>query len=60
MRLLQIVKLAPHVRPARRLLDAAVFVKLIESGIGIGLQPAAELAQVPLAGAVTLLLESVP
>jgi hypothetical protein len=32
VRLLQIVELAPHMRPARGLLDAAVFVELIEVG----------------------------
>jgi hypothetical protein len=43
VRLLQIVRLAPHVRPACGLLDAAVFVELIGSCIGIGLQRATKL-----------------
>ena len=46
--MLQIEELAPHMRPARRLLDAAIFVELIESGVGIGLQRAAKLLQMPL------------
>src|SRR5213593_4651620 len=34
--------------PARRFLDAAVLVELVESGVGVGLQCAAELLQMPL------------
>src|SRR5438132_777018 len=35
-------------RPACRFLNAPVFVKLVESSVGISLQRAAELPQVPL------------
>jgi len=45
MRLFQIVELAPHMRPARSLLNAAIFVELIESRVGIGLQRATKLLQ---------------
>jgi len=38
VRLFQIVELAPHMRPTRGLIDALIFVELIESGVGIGLQ----------------------
>lgn len=40
VRLFQIVELAPHMRPTRGLLDTPIFVELIESRIGIGLQRA--------------------
>ncbi len=42
---LQVVELAPHVRPAGRFLDLSAFIKMMESGVGIGLQDAAEAAQ---------------
>jgi hypothetical protein len=45
VRLLQIVEVTPHVRPARGLLDATIFIELIESRIGIRLQRAAKLFQ---------------
>src|SRR5260370_980772 len=48
VRLLQIVKLAPHMRPARGLMNEAIYVELIESRVGIGLQRAAKLAKMPL------------
>jgi hypothetical protein len=44
VRFLQIVELAPHVRPTGDFLDAAIlFIELIESGVGIGLQRAPKL-----------------
>ena len=45
MRLFQIVEVAPHMRPARGRLNAAIFVELIEARIGIGLQRATKLFQ---------------
>jgi hypothetical protein len=45
MRLLQIVEVTPHVRPARRVLDANICIELIESRVGIGLQRPAKLFQ---------------
>ena len=42
VRLFQIVKMTPHVRPARRWFDATIFIELIESRIGIGLQRTAK------------------
>ena len=48
MRLFQIVELAPHVRPAGGLLDAPIFIELIEACVGIGLQRALKLLQMPL------------
>src|ERR1700721_2844087 len=41
MRLIQIVKLAAHMRPTRVLKDSAVFVKSDEARIAIGLQDVA-------------------
>src|SRR5665213_1374134 len=38
LRLVQIEELAPHMRPARRLLDLAVSVQRIKPAISIGLQ----------------------
>jgi hypothetical protein len=46
-RLIQIVQVAPHMRPARRLLNATVLIEPIESSVGIGLQRAAKLLQMP-------------
>jgi hypothetical protein len=43
--LLQVEELFSHMRPTRRLLYAALFVDAVESGVGIGLQRAAKLAQ---------------
>src|SRR5271156_606069 len=40
MRLIQIVKLTPHMSPTRGLKDPAAFVKPVEAGIAIGLQDA--------------------
>ncbi len=40
MRLFQIVELASDMRPTRGLLNATIFVELIEPGVGIGLQRA--------------------
>src|ERR1700680_889623 len=48
MCLLQIVKLAPYMRPAPRFLDTPVFVELIESSVGVSLQRATKLALVTL------------
>ena len=49
VRLLQVVELAPDVRPAGNFLDAAIlFIELIESGVGIGLQRTAKPAQMLL------------
>jgi hypothetical protein len=45
VRLFQIVEVAPHVRPAGRLFDATIFIELIESCIGVRLQPTAKLLQ---------------
>jgi hypothetical protein len=45
MRDMDVVELAPHVRPASRLLDLLA-VELIEAGIGIGLQHTSEGGQV--------------
>ena len=42
---MDVVELAPHVRPAGSLLDLLA-VELIEAGIGIGLQHAGEVRQV--------------
>ena len=42
---MDVVELAPHVRPAGRLLDPLA-VELIEAGIGIGLQHASEACKV--------------
>ena len=42
LRLVHVEELAPHMRPARRLLDTAVSVERVESAIGIGLQDALE------------------
>jgi len=47
MRLLQIVELASAMRPTRGLLNATIFVELIEPGVGIGLQRATKLLQMP-------------
>src|SRR5438034_1226737 len=35
-------------RPARRLLNTAVFVELVEAGVGVGLQRAVKLSKVAL------------
>ena len=48
MSLFQIVEVASHMLPACGLLDAAVLVELIEARVGIRLQAAAKLAQMPL------------
>ena len=45
VRLFQIVEVTPHVRPARCVLNATIFIELIESRIGIRLQRAAKLFQ---------------
>ena len=45
MRLLQIVELASDMRPTRGLLNAAIFLELIEACVGIGLQRATKLFQ---------------
>src|SRR5262252_6569673 len=43
---LQIVELAPHVRPAGRFLDLSALIEMMEPGVGVRLQSAAEPAQV--------------
>jgi len=48
VRLLQVVELAPPVRPAGYFLDAALGIELVESRIGVGLQGSAKLPQMPL------------
>src|SRR3974390_2133311 len=49
VRLLQVVELAPNVRPTSDFLNAAIlFIELIESSIGVCLQPALKLPQMPL------------
>jgi hypothetical protein len=48
VRHLEIVKLPPHVRPARRFLNAACCIDLIKAGVTIGLQCAGKVAQVRL------------
>ena len=48
MRLFQIVEVAPHVGPTRGLLNATALVELIEPRVGIRLQDATELLQMPL------------
>ena len=58
VRLFQIVELAPHVRPARGLMNAAIFVELIEARVGIGLQRAAKLLQM-LRGMLALAIRRV-
>ena len=46
---LQVVELAPDVRPTGDFLDSAIlFIELIESGVGIGLERAPKLAQMLL------------
>ena len=45
MRLLQIIEVTPHVRPTRRVLDANIFIELIESRIGIRLQRTANFSR---------------
>src|ERR1019366_9336228 len=49
VRLLQIVELAPDVRPTGDLLNAAIlFIELVESSVGVGLQRAPKRAQMLL------------
>ena len=43
-----IPELAPHVRPAGSFPDAVIFIELIESCVGIGLQRATEVSQMLL------------
>jgi len=43
----RIIKLTPNVRPARSLLDAALLIHAVESGVAAGLQRAAKVTQVP-------------
>ena len=45
---MQVVELAPRVRPAGRFLNRAVLVEGVEAGVGIGLQHAVEVGQVRL------------
>ena len=42
---LQVVKLASHMRPTSRFLYPSTLIKMMESSVGIGLQRAAEAAQ---------------
>jgi hypothetical protein len=42
---LQVVKLPTHMRPTGRFLYPSTLIKMMESGIGIGLQRSAEAAQ---------------
>ena len=42
---MEIVELAPHVGRARSFLDASVSIEMMEARIAIGLQRAAEVAQ---------------
>ena len=44
----QVVELAPDVRQTGRFLNATIFVELVETGVGIGLKNAAEIAQMLL------------
>jgi len=46
MRLMNIEKLPAHVRPAGGLRDESLVVNAVESGVAVGLQCAAETAQV--------------
>src|SRR5580692_1915479 len=45
MRYLQLIELASYVRPAGRFLYPSTLIKMMESGVGIGLQDATEAAQ---------------
>src|SRR3974377_344183 len=45
MRHLQLVELAPHMRPAGRFLNLATVIKMMEAGVGIGLQDSLKAAQ---------------
>ena len=45
MRYLQVIELATHMRPADRFLYPSTLIKMMESGVGIGLQRAAEVTQ---------------
>ena len=47
MRLLQVVQLASDMDPARSFLNAVSFIKMVESGVSIGLQNAPKLLEVP-------------
>ena len=44
---LDVVELAPHMRPAGGLADAAGVVEMMEAGVAIGLQGPAEAVQMP-------------
>jgi hypothetical protein len=46
VRYLEVVKLAPDMRPARSLLDPATFIKVMEPSIAVGLEDAVEGAKV--------------
>jgi len=49
MRDLEIVKLSPYVRPARRFLNTSRFIDLIKASVAIRLQCAGKVAQVRFA-----------
>src|ERR1035441_4055327 len=46
MHYLQLVELAPHMRPAGRLLDGSALIKMMKTGVGVGLQDSPQAEQV--------------
>jgi len=48
MREVDVIELAPQMGPTTCFLNAVIFIKMMESGVGIRLQNAGEVSQMPL------------